>query len=99
MAPGPDQEWCGQQDQDSDSSSVLHMYSGGDAKPQVLCPVLARQFRKHMEELESVQAMETMLVRDLGHKSCAKQLRKMGMFILEKRRLRETRGCQGTCWA
>ncbi|RMC08855.1 hypothetical protein DUI87_13849 [Hirundo rustica rustica] len=52
MAPGLDQEWCGQQEQGGHSSPVL---GTGEAAPQVLCPVLAPQFRKDIETLEHIQ--------------------------------------------
>ena len=41
-----------------------------------------------MEGLECVQKKITRLIRALGHKSCEKWLRELGMFILEKRSLR-----------
>ena len=45
-------------------------------------------FRTDMEGLECVQRRITRLRRGLGHKSCEKGLRQLGMFILEKRRFR-----------
>ena len=48
----------------------------------------APQFRMDMEGLPCVQRRITRLMRGLGHKSCEEWLRELGMFILEKRRLR-----------
>ena len=76
-----DEEWCGQQEQGGDPSPVLGTPL---AAPQVLYPVLGPQFCKDMEGLEHVQRRATRLVRDLELMSCGE----LGMFILEKRRLR-----------
>ena len=40
-----------------------------------------------MEGLEHVQRWATRLGSGLEHKSCKKQLRKLGMFVLGKRRV------------
>jgi len=66
---------------------ILPLYSGVIA-PGVLCQLWSPQHKKDMELWEQIQRRAKKMVRRLEHLSYEERLRELGLFILEKRRLR-----------
>uniref|UniRef100_A0A8C3DF90 non-specific serine/threonine protein kinase n=1 Tax=Corvus moneduloides TaxID=1196302 RepID=A0A8C3DF90_CORMO len=81
------------------TDAAIHIQAALVRSPLECCVQLwAPQFRRDVEVLDCVQGRARKLVKGVEHKSCEEQLRELGVFSLEKRRLGGTLLFSTTLW-
>jgi len=83
--PGLDQEWCGQQEEGGDCAPVL---GTGEAAPRVLCSVLGPSLQESHRGAGACPEKSSEAGVGSREQVLQEQLRELGLFSLEQRRLR-----------